>query len=110
MSKIKKNFGGRIAFHENIVAAKAKFFVKHPERMLLVPLDVMYIFNAFNVAAAKDGCLDAIIAKLDEQLLRFPKKDNLEAYCFLTFFKGVCFSRKAAHLIAEEHFLEIIAW
>lgn len=182
----KKNFGGRIAFHELLVNVKAKKYMailnahaqsknkginSLKEQLVLPFLDLMYLFNIYNLAARftnlsdcepgyepKIGSIsnrslneaikmdaspiDLIIGIIDEHLKELSETENFGAEnsdtknsdtkkmskiglkekdqkralqegvinkCYLTFYKGVAFSRKKANEAAESCFRIVIA-
>lgn len=111
VTKLKKNFGGRIAFHEQLVITKARKAAKDFKSGALLPaLDMMYVFNAFNIAGCDGQQLAKMVDMINETLIKVPKAVDVPNYCYLIFMKGVCHNRQNASIVAEKYFLEVIAW
>lgn len=104
----KRNFGGRRAFHEKLVLEKAKFFTKNPDKIVLLPLDLMYLWNSFSVAANNPNCLPLIVGKIEEKMKLFTQESDLETFSFLTFMKGVSLSHSNCPLLAVECFYDVL--
>lgn len=90
--QLKRTFGGRRAFHEKLVAEKAKSFIRNPDKIVFAPLDLMYLWNSFAVAARNPDCLANILFKIEGKMSSYPKESNLETYSYLNFMKGVTLS------------------
>lgn len=108
--KLKKNFGGRVAFHEHMVAHNARKYCKEYHKMILPVLDLMYLTNGYSIAACDPTALPPMIKMIDQEMFKYPKATDLSTYCSLLFYKAVCLSRQGATLLAEKFFMEILAW
>ncbi|KAI1296837.1 Tetratricopeptide repeat protein 39B [Halotydeus destructor] len=106
--KLKKSFGGRRAFHERLVAENAKKFIKHPNKMVLPALDLVYLWNGFRVASYSAPCLAKMVDELDGRLKTFTKEEDLEIYSYLTFMKGCAHAYSCCHNLAMDTFLEVL--
>ncbi|KAI1296833.1 Tetratricopeptide repeat protein 39B [Halotydeus destructor] len=108
--KLKRNFGGRRAFHEKLVTENAKKFMKHPNKMVLPALDVVYLWNGFRVASYSAPCLPKMLEELDSKLKTFTKEEDLEIYCYLTFMKGCAHAYSGCNNLAMDTFLEVLTY
>lgn len=109
VQSLKRNFGGKRAFHEKLVAENAKKFLDHPDKIVLPSLDLMYIWNVYQVASGSSDCLPRILQKIDQKIKLYPKNgDDLEIYCYLTFMRGCCFVHSKCPMLAMECFLEVL--
>ncbi|KAI1296832.1 Tetratricopeptide repeat protein 39B [Halotydeus destructor] len=106
--KLKKSFGGRRAFHERLVAENAKMFIKHPKKMVLPVLDLVYLWNGFRVASYSAPCLAKMVDELDGRLKTLNKEEDLDIYCYLTFMKGCAHAYSCCHNLAMDTFLEVL--
>ena len=88
VNRVKRNFGGRRAFHEKLVTESAKKFLDKPEKIVLPTLDLMYFWNVFQVASGNPDALPAIMNRIEDKLAVFTKDVDIELYSYLTFMKG----------------------
>ena len=105
---VKKNFGGRRAFHEKLVSEKAKELVRDPSRIVLVPLDLMYLWNILKIASFNSASLPRIMNKIEHKLKIYSRDSDIEMYAYLTFMKAVCYQESSCLLMAVESFYEIL--
>ena len=108
--KLKRTFGGKRAFHEKLVCDKAKIFVENPSRVVLAPLDLMYLWNTFKIAARNPDCLPNILAKIEEKLQDHTREADVETYAYLTFMKGICYSHSNLPLMAADCFFQLLGY
>lgn len=106
--RLKRSFGGRRAFHEKLVAEKAKTFIANPENIVMAPLDLMYLWNVFAIAARNSECMLTILSKIEEKLQVWTKDKSLDVYSYLTFMKGVGLKYSNCPLTAVNCFFEVI--
>lgn len=106
--KLKRNFGGKRAFHEKLVIEKSKQFADSPEKFVMAILDLMYIWNGFTLASYKDQCLPKLMAKIEQRLASVDKDEDMDTYSRLTFMKGVCLAHGKAPLLAVECFYAVL--
>lgn len=105
---VKRNFGGRRAFHEKLVSEKAKHLIKDPSRMILMPLDLMYLWNIFKFASCNPSALPRVMNRIEDKLKIHRKDSDIEMYAYLLFMKGVCYEESSCPLMAVECFYEIL--
>lgn len=105
---LKRTFGGRRAFHEKLVSEKARSFLKNPTKIVLIPLDLMYMWNIFIVASKNNESLPAMLGMIEEKLQLFPPQVSTEVNAYLTFMRGVCYEFSNCPLLAVEAFYQII--
>lgn len=106
--KLKRNFGGKRAFHEKLVVEKSKQFADQPEKFVMAILDLMYIWNVFILASYKDQCLQKLMAKIEQRLQSVDKDQDMDSYSRLVFMKGVCLAHGKAPLLAVECFYDVL--
>lgn len=107
--KVKRHFGGKKAFHEKIVIEKSKRFLNDPTKMVLVPLDLIYLWNMFNVAATNRQMTTSLTGLITNKMESIDKLSDFDNYSYLNFMKGVALSRSGQTLAASECFQEVIA-
>jgi hypothetical protein len=106
--KLKRNFGGKRAFHEKLVIEKSKQFADAPEKFVMAILDLMYIWNVFILISYNDECLHKLMAKIEERLQSVDKDQDMDSYSRLVFMKGVCLSHGKAPLLAMQCFYDVL--
>jgi tetratricopeptide (TPR) repeat protein len=106
--KLKRSFGGRRAFHEKLVAEKAKTFINNPDKIVMAPLDLMYLWNAFAIGARNPDCMVTILSKIEDKLQVWTKDKSLDVYAYLTFMKGVVLKHSTLPLTAVTCFFELL--
>lgn len=106
--KVKRHFGGKKAFHEKIVIEKSKRFINDPSKMILVPLDLIYLWNMFNVAATNRQMVSSLIKLISSKMDTTDKFGNCDNYAYLNFMKGVALSRSGQTMAASDCFQEVI--
>ena len=106
--KLKRTFGGKRSFHEKLVAAKAKSFLDNPSKIVLVPLDLMYMWNIFIIASRNSDYLPEMLSLIEEKLKYNTAQNNIEIHAFLTFMMGVCYEYSNCPLMAVETFYKVI--
>lgn len=89
--QLKRNFGGKKAFHEKLVYEHAMTYIAKGQLIMPI-LDVMYIWNIFKVASYKSNCLQTIIDKIEYKLQEQKENIEIEDQCRLIFMKGVAYS------------------
>lgn len=89
--KLKRNFGGKKAFHEKLVYEHSMKYIEKGQLIMPI-LDVMYIWNIFKVASYKSNCLQNIVDKIDHKLEQLNDQIDSEDKCRLIFMKGVAYS------------------
>lgn len=122
-TKLKKNFGGRIAFHEQLVITKSRKAAKEFKAGdvhcggLLPALDMMYLFNAFHIAACDGTALPKLVTLIESKMSaksveghKLHGGQDIASHCYLNFMRAVCHNRQKAAILAEKCFLEVIAW
>ncbi|KAI1296563.1 Tetratricopeptide repeat protein 39B [Halotydeus destructor] len=105
---LKRTFGGKKAFHEKLVIARSQRFAGDVDNFLLAPLDLMYLWNVFAVAAGNESCLPRILAAIEDKLKVYQRKQNVDSYAYLVFMKGVCYSHSGCPLLAMQCFYEVL--
>lgn len=105
---VKRHFGGKKAFHEKIVIEKAKRFLDNPSKMILAPLDLIYLWNMFNVAATNRSMISSMIKLISSKIDTIDRSIDPETYSYLNFMKGVSLSRSGQTLKASDCFQEVI--
>ena len=106
--KLKRTFGGKRAFHEKLVSDKAKLFMDYPSRVVLAPLDLMYLWNTFTIAGRNPDSLPNILSKIEEKLEVYTRETDIETYAYLTFMKGICYLHSNFPLVAADCFFELL--
>lgn len=112
--KLKRNFGGKKAFHEKLVIDRSRKYADNEQSLVFAPLDLMYMWNVFVIAACQPDCLPRILGHIDAKLEAYPKTGTtgtqFDTYCYLTFMRGVCYRHSGCPLLAMECFYEVLAW
>lgn len=106
--RVKRNFGGKKAFHEKIVIEKSKRFLDNPSKMVLLPLDLIYLWNMFNVASTNRQIISGMIQLISKRMDTIDKSTDFGTYAYLSFMKGVCLSRSGQTVKASDFFREVI--
>lgn len=106
--RVKRNFGGKKAFHEKIVIEKSKRFLDNPSKMVLLPLDLIYLWNMFNVASTNRQIISGMIQLISKRMDTIDKSTDFDTYAYLSFMKGVCLSRSGQTVKASDFFHEVI--
>lgn len=106
--KLKRNFGGKRAFHEKLVIEKSKQFADEPEKFVMAILDLMYIWNVFTIASYRESSLPKLMDKIDERMQRVDKEEDMDTYSRLMFMKGVCLAHGRAPLMAIDYFYAVL--
>lgn len=106
--KLKRNFGGKRAFHEKLVIEKSKQFADTPEKFVMAILDLMYIWNVFTIASYKESSLPKLMEKIDSRMEKVDKEQDMDTYSRLTFMKGVCLAHGKSPLAAVEYFYAVL--
>jgi len=106
--KLKRSFGGKRAFHEKLVAEKAKTFILNPDKIVLATLDLMYLWNVFPLGARNPDTLPTILGHIEERLETWTKDKSIEIYAYLTFMKGVVLKYSNLPLTAVNCFFELM--
>lgn len=104
--KLKRNFGGKKAFHEKLVYENSLKYITQGHLIMPI-LDVMYIWNIFKIASYKPSCLQNILHKIDCTLKLLPQSIDDETNYRLIFMKGVCLSNLNETSQALECFYQI---
>lgn len=105
----KKNFSSKRAFHAKMVLWNANKYLEDRKRIVLPALEIMYLWNVFQIASCKPGCLEQIIEKIEAKLCVFTEKDDLETFLWLLFMKACCLSHLKSYSLAIEGFQKILA-
>lgn len=109
VQSLKRNFGGKRAFHEKLVSENAKKFLNNPDSIVLPSLELMYIWNIFQVASGNQECLPRILTKIDRKLTDYSTDSkDLPINMYLTFMRGCCFVHSGRPMLAMECFLEVL--
>jgi tetratricopeptide (TPR) repeat protein len=106
---LKRNFGGKRAFHEKLVAENARKFLKNTDKIVLPALDLMYLWNVYQVASGNSECLPRILDKINKKLKVYPKDgSDMQIYCYLVFMRGCVYVQSKCPMLAMECFLEVL--
>ena len=76
--------------------------------MVLAPLDLIYLWNMFNVAATNRGMIASMIELISTTMDRIDMSADCDTYSYLNFMKGVALSRSGQTLEASDCFQEVI--
>ena len=104
--KLKRNFGGKKAFHEKLVYENSLKYISGGH-LIMPALDVMYIWNIFKIASYKPSCLENILSKIESTENRLDEQADDEARMRLIFMKGVCLSNLNRPSEALECFYQV---
>jgi len=93
--KLKRTVGGRKVFHEKIVIERSKRYRNNVTDMIIPPLELLYIWNMFNMMCGRKELIEPFIKRIDNKFATYKgdKDDDdacLDAYAYLIFMRGVC--------------------
>ena len=71
-------------------------------------LDLMYIFNIFDIACCDPNALPLLIQMIENKIYSIPKFTDIATYCYLIFMKAVCLLRQKVTIGAEKYLTEVI--
>src|SRR5687768_1996793 len=81
---IKRNFGGRLAFHEKIVIERCRKYNDDPASICMPIFELMYIWNYFNMIRSKPDLLERWLQLIESRSAdstsvqqRLPDFDNI---------------------------------
>lgn len=108
--KLKRNFGGKRAFHEKLVIERSKQFVNSPQSMILPHLDLMYLWNLMSLANSNKILLEKLIEDITTTYNEKKEKKllSVDTKCYLIFMKGVAKSILGEDSSASECFMKVI--
>lgn len=93
--KLKRNFGGKKAFHEKLVVLRSKLFVSNPKAILMPHFDLFYLMNIVRIAGSRRDLLEKIVDQINstyEDEKEAGTLDDDDAKCYLIFMKAYCYT------------------
>lgn len=103
--KREMKFGGQKVFHINFVVEKAKYFIDNPHKIIVVPLHLMYLWNFFAMGKEKEGCLESIKDKIDQEMKTV---SDLDTRMLLVFIRGAILAQMNLNSEAMECFNHVL--
>lgn len=108
--KLKRNFGGKKAFHEKLVVERSKYFNSNPKAILMPHLDLMYLWNQIKLKTDSNIYLESTIDEINSLYEDLKECNSLEvdASCYLVFMKGACYAGLNENAFAIDLFEQVI--
>lgn len=108
--KLKRNFGGKKAFHEKLVIERSRQFVENPTSIVMPHLDLMYLWNLMSIAKSNPSNLKRISQDISDTYVKLKENDSLDVDTkhYLIFMQGVTHSLLGEDTAACEAFMKVI--
>ncbi|XP_046361608.1 tetratricopeptide repeat protein 39B-like isoform X1 [Haliotis rufescens] len=113
--RLKQRIAGKSLPFEKFAVAKANRFVEQDGRLTLPALELIYVWNGFNIIGKKMELLEPMLMKIEEvinEILQNKGKYHHfhDDYSLALLLKGVCLRHRGQAFQAEQCFKEILSY